>query len=236
MNLFLVAISLGFLGSFHCVGMCGPIALALPINHNSTFKRIFGIVSYNLGRIFTYTLLGGFFGLVGQSLVIAGYQQVLSICLGVLILVGIFLPAKIYNKFKLTSLLFAYVGIVKQKLGSLFKKRNLSSLFVIGLLNGLLPCGLVYLGIAGAIASGGIFNGSLFMSFFGMGTIPAMFILSIIGNSISVNFRNKIQKAVPVFIIITALMLILRGSNLGIPYLSPEMSANKPECSKCCHK
>ncbi len=236
MNLFLVAITLGFLGSFHCVGMCGPIALALPIKHNSTFKKFFGIVSYNFGRIFTYALLGSFFGLVGQSIVIAGYQQVLSICLGVLILVGIFLPTKIYSRFKLTSLLFSYVGMVKQKLGSLFKKRNLSSLFVIGLLNGLLPCGLVYLGIAGAIASGSIFNGSLFMLFFGMGTIPAMFILSIIGNSISINFRNKIKKAVPVFIIISALMLILRGSNLGIPYLSPEMSANKPECSKCCHK
>lgn len=236
MNFIWAAITLGFLGSFHCVGMCGPIALALPLNHNSLFSKISGAVLYNFGRMFTYSMLGGLFGLVGQSFVIAGYQQTLSMVLGVAILIMVLLPSTIYSKFKITSFMFSYIGKLKQKLGSLFKKHSYSSLFFIGTLNGLLPCGLVYLGITGAIATGSSLQGSLFMALFGLGTLPAMFVLALIGNTISINFRNKINKAIPVFVVAMALLLILRGMNLGIPYISPEMSAKKAECHKCCHK
>lgn len=230
------AITLGFLGSFHCVGMCGPIALALPLNHNSLSSKITGALLYNVGRMFTYALLGSLFGLLGQSVVIAGYQQALSITLGVIILIMVLLPSSAYGRFKITALIYSYIGKLKQKLGSLFKKRSYSSLFFIGTLNGLLPCGLVYLGITGAIATGGSLEGALFMAMFGLGTLPAMFVLGMLGNSISINFRNKINKAIPIFVVAMALLLILRGMNLGIPYISPEMSASKPECSKCCHK
>ncbi len=230
------AITLGFLGSFHCVGMCGPIALALPLNHNSLSSKITGALLYNVGRMFTYALLGSLFGLLGQSVVIAGYQQALSITLGVIILIMVLLPSSAYGRFKITALIYSYIGKLKQKLGSLFKKRSYSSLFFIGTLNGLLPCGLVYLGITGAIATGGSLEGALFMAMFGLGTLPAMFVLGMLGNSISINFRNKINKAIPIFVVAMALLLILRGMNLGIPYISPELSASKPECSKCCHK
>jgi sulfite exporter TauE/SafE len=74
------------------------------------------------------------------------------------------------------------------------------------------------------------------MASFGVGTFPAMLTLSLLGNSMSVNIRNKINKAVPIFIVAMALLLILRGLNLGIPYVSPEMSTTKPVCHKCCHK
>lgn len=230
------AITLGFLGSFHCVGMCGPIALALPLDHNSLTSKISGALLYNLGRMFTYALLGSLFGLLGQSVVIAGYQQALSITLGVIILIMVLLPSSAYGRFKITAFIYSYIGKLKQKLGLLFQKRSYSSLFFIGTLNGLLPCGLVYLGITGAIATGNSLEGALFMAMFGLGTLPAMFVLGMLGNSISLNFRNKINKAIPVFVVGMALLLILRGMNLGIPYISPEMSANKPECSKCCHK
>ncbi len=236
MTIFLTAITLGFLGSFHCVGMCGPIALVLPLNRNSVFSKIAGALLYNIGRVFTYILFGGLFGLIGQSLVIAGYQQVLSITLGVAILVMVLLPTSVVTKFKLTAIIYSYVGKLKQQLGLLFHKNSFSSLFFIGTLNGLLPCGLVYLGIAGAIASGSSLDGSIFMALFGLGTIPAMLTLSLLGNSISLNVRNKIKKAMPVFIVSMALLLILRGMNLGIPYVSPEMSSTKPVCHKCCHK
>ncbi|MCK6648552.1 MAG: sulfite exporter TauE/SafE family protein [Bacteroidia bacterium] len=230
------AITLGFLGSFHCVGMCGPIALALPLNHNSLWSKIIGALLYNFGRMFTYALLGSLFGLLGQSVVIAGYQQALSITLGVIILIMVLLPSSTYGRFKITAFIYSYIGKLKQKLGSLFQKRSYSSLFFIGTLNGLLPCGLVYLGIAGAIATGNSLEGALFMAMFGLGTLPAMFILGMLGNSISINIRNRINKAIPVFVVAMALLLILRGMNLGIPYISPEMSVSKPECSKCCHK
>ncbi len=236
MSVFLTALALGFLGSFHCVGMCGPIALALPLNRESLLSKITGALIYNSGRIFTYSLFGALFGLLGQSIVIAGYQQALSITLGTVVLLMLLLPNKIVNKFKVFTSAFSYIGSVKQKLKNLFKKNSLTSLFLIGTLNGLLPCGLVYLGIAGAAASGNIIQGSLFMAAFGLGTLPAMLTTALISNSININFRKKINKAVPVFIAAMALLLILRGLNLGIPYVSPEMSAVRPVCSKCCHK
>ncbi len=236
MNILWTAITLGFLGSFHCVGMCGPIALALPLNQNSYLTKVTGVLLYNLGRMFTYALLGGLFGLIGQSFIIAGYQQALSITLGIIILLMVLLPNQLFNRFKFTSSIYSFVGKIKQQLGMLFKKKSYSSLFFIGTLNGVLPCGLVYLGIAGAIATGNSLQGSIFMATFGFGTFPAMIVLSLLGNSISINFRSKIRKVMPLFVVSMALLLILRGMNLGIPYLSPEMSATKVECHKCCHK
>ncbi len=236
MEFILAALSLGFLGSFHCVGMCGPIALALPLSKTSNLARIIGGLVYNFGRIFTYALLGGLFGLLGKSFVLAGFQQSLSISLGVLILVMVFLPESSMNKFRITGEIYSLIGKLKSKFNDLLQKKNFSSLFFIGLLNGLLPCGLVYLGIIGAIATGEVVNGSLFMAFFGLGTIPAMLSISLLSNSISLPVRNKIRKAVPVFVVAMALLLILRGLNLGIPYVSPEMSKTECTTHSCCHK
>lgn len=236
MELALAALSIGFLGSFHCVGMCGPIALALPLNKHSRFARIIGGLIYNFGRIITYALLGCLFGLLGKSFAIAGYQQSISIALGLLILIVVFLPENARNRFRLTAEIFGLIGKLKSKFAKLFQQRNYSSLFFIGLINGLLSCGLVYLGIVGAIATGDSLQGSLFMAFFGMGTLPAMLSISLISTSLSIGFRNKIKKAVPAFIVVMAVLLILRGMDLGIPYISPKM--NKSDCTahSCCHK
>lgn len=236
MTIFWTALTLGFLGSFHCVGMCGPIALALPLNRESSFSKVAGALLYNTGRVFMYALLGGLFGLIGQSIIIAGYQQSLSITLGIAVLTLILLPNKFAHKFRVLSFTYSYIGKVKQKLKTLFKKNSFSSLFFIGTLNALLPCGLVYLGIAGAIASGNVLEGSIFMAVFGLGTVPTMLTVALISSSININFRKRINKAVPVFAVSMALLLILRGMNLGIPYISPEMSVTKPECTKCCTK
>lgn len=236
LTILISALSLGLLGSFHCVGMCGPIALALPVHQLSFWGKLKGILLYNFGRIFTYALLGGLFGLLGKSFVIAGFQQMASITLGALILIMVLLPESVYAKFKITSQIYSYAGKLKNKLGILFKKNNLSSLFFIGTLNGLLPCGLVYLGIAGAIATGDSLSGALFMAVFGLGTIPAILALALFSSNIKVSFRNKINKAMPYFISVMAILLILRGMNLGIPYVSPQLSSTKAECHKCCHK
>lgn len=236
MAIFLTALTLGFLGSFHCVGMCGPIALALPLNRESLFSKVTGALLYNTGRVFMYALLGGLFGLIGQSIIIAGYQQSLSIILGITVLIMILLPNKLATKFRFLSFTYSFIGKLKQKLKTLFKQNSFSSLFFIGTLNALLPCGLVYLGIAGAIAAGSLLQGSIFMAVFGLGTVPAMLTVALISSSININFRKKINKAVPVFAGSMALLLILRGMNLGIPYISPEMSVTKPECTKCCNK
>lgn len=105
MEFLIAALSLGFLGSFHCIGMCGPIALALPLDRVSMFKKVAGGITYNLGRVFTYGILGLLFGLLGKGFVIGGYQQVLSIALGVIILLGLFLPARCTSLMVLESLM-----------------------------------------------------------------------------------------------------------------------------------
>ncbi len=236
MQFLVIAISLGFLGSFHCIGMCGPIALALPLNNENSFRKIAGSLLYNAGRIMTYGSLGLLFGLLGRGFIIAGYQQALSITLGVLVLIMVLLPQRYAAKFGFTRFVFSFISRVKSKLGQLFSKKSYGAMLSIGLLNGLLPCGLVYMGVAGAIATGDPLRGSAFMMAFGLGTLPAMLFIAMASQLITVNVRNKMRKAVPVFVVAMACMLILRGMNLGIPYLSPELS--KTDCTKatCCRK
>ncbi len=236
MEFLIAAISLGFLGSFHCVGMCGPIAMALPLGRETQFKRIAGTLLYNLGRVTTYGVFGLLFGLLGKGFVIGGYQQGLSVVLGVLILLTLLFPKQLNSETRLTKVILPLVSKVKSLLGNLFKRTSYPSLYLIGVLNGLLPCGLVYLGVAGAIATGEAWKGSLFMMVFGLGTLPAMFFVSMASSAVSLDWRNKIRRAVPVFVGLMAFVLILRGLNLGIPYMSPELS--KTDCTKhsCCHK
>lgn len=242
MEYILAAISLGFLGSFHCMGMCGPIALALPVHQKSASQKIISILAYNSGRILTYALFGMLFGLIGQSFAVFGYQQKLSVLLGALILLALLVPKRFAYHFRVTGKLYGLLNRLKNKIAQLFQQRSIRSFFSIGLLNGLLPCGLVYMGIAGAIATGSVFKGMLFMAFFGAGTLPLMFLVSYSSHLLSMKTRHIIHKAVPVFTGIMAVLLILRGLNLGIAYISPKLSEErhevhaKPASLNCCHK
>jgi len=233
----LAALSLGFLGSFHCIGMCGPIALTIPVNRSSNFSIISGSIIYNFGRILTYGILGLLFGLLGKSFALAGWQNILSVTLGIGILLFLFFP-----RFSAIPIKMGPIIHLLEKLKSNIRKQfgvhTKQSLLFIGLLNGLLPCGLVYLGIAGSIATGDALNGALFMIAFGLGTFPAMLTITVLKDYINIRFREKIRKAIPVFVSIMAVLLILRGLNLGIPYVSPSVHTSDTEIShiECCSK
>ncbi len=231
MELFIAAITLGFLGSFHCIGMCGPIALALPIGQAGFVKKFFLILSYNLGRIITYSVFGFLFGLLGQGFVIGGYQQLLSVVIGSILLVSVLLGPYLPSKYKFSSATFRFFNGIKTVLGKLFMKNTHESLLIIGVLNGLLPCGLVYMGVAGAITSGNGLTGAAFMTLFGLGTVPAMLSLPLLGNFFSLSLRNKIRKTTPLLVGSMSLLLILRGLNLGIPYISPKIE--KSDIATC---
>lgn len=236
MDWMITALALGFLGSFHCVGMCGPIALALPVVGRSPLSRVLGVVLYNSGRSITYAVLGLLFGLLGKAFILSGYQQTLSIVLGVFILLVLVTPAQFASRIPLLKAVTPAVAALKQKRGALFHQRSYESLLAIGVLNGLLPCGLVYTAVAGAIAAGSATSGSLFMLLFGLGTIPAMMAVSFAGQYIKLEWRNKMRSVVPVFVGLMAVVLILRGMNLGIPYISPQMSKTDYTKHSCCHK
>lgn len=217
----LAAFVMGAIGSFHCIGMCGPLALALPLKDDSLFPKFTGALLYNSGRIVTYSLLGIVIGSIGQGLSFFGFQQWLSITAGFLTLLLVILPEFFPALFKTTNMAGAFFVRLRQTFGRLFFKKNQSALFVIGLLNGLLPCGLVYLAMAGATATGNIPGAALFMAAFGAGTLPAMWSIAFWGNFISINIRQRIRKVYPYLTMLMAFLLILRGMGLGIPYISP---------------
>jgi sulfite exporter TauE/SafE len=221
MVILLSALVLGLMGSFHCAGMCGPIAIALPLHGNSIPQKIFGGTLYNLGRTLTYGVMGAIFGLLGQGVEMIGFQQKISVVMGAIMIISVIFPSLFRNQYNMEKSWFSLVGKLKKSIGSLFSVRSFSSLFFIGLLNGLLPCGLVYMAIAGAIGTGEVVLGSLYMIMFGLGTIPMMLSIAIAGNILNAAIRQKINRLIPVLVVVVGIFFILRGLSLGIPYLSP---------------
>jgi sulfite exporter TauE/SafE len=217
----IAAFTIGVIGSFHCVGMCGPIALSLPLKNGSLFSKFINTLLYNSGRILTYSLLGLVMGSIGHSISVLGFQQGLSIAAGVIILLLILLPKLFPSSFKSKNIAAVFFEKIRKTFGKLFFKKNQSTLFAIGFLNGLLPCGLVYLALAGATATGNIQKAILFMAAFGAGTLPVMWTIAFWGNYINVNIRQRIRNVYPYMMMLMACLLILRGMGLGIPYLSP---------------
>lgn len=223
------AFILGLVGSLHCAGMCGPLALALPATGHTTAGFFAGRAAYNLGRIFTYCALGVVFGLVGRTLLLAGIQRWVSIGLGVALLAGLLTSRKLALWRPLTAL----VEQLKSRMSALLRRRSWTALAALGLLNGLLPCGLVYVACAGATTTGGVLSGAQYMAAFGAGTVPLMLAIGLSGKLIPFPLRLKLRKAIPVSICLLAALLILRGMGLGIPYLSPDLSTGSGEC---CHR
>jgi uncharacterized protein len=224
---------LGMIGSFHCIGMCGPLAFSLPLNNNGSFAKFAGSLLYNAGRIVTYGALGLLFGLAGKSFSLFGFQQGLSITVGIAILFFLFIPKKWIANTRTNSIVSVYSGKIRAMLGELFFKRNFRSLFAIGLLNGLLPCGLIYMAIAGAVASADPFKSAFFMAAFGLGTLPVMWSVSFFGNYVGIGLRKKIRSAYPIMIALMACLLIVRGMGLGIPYVSPSINNNSAGVQIC---
>lgn len=215
------AFILGLLGSLHCVGMCGPIAFMLPVDQSNSFKKITQIGMYHIGRLLAYAMIGLVFGLIGRSLYIFGMQQQLSIAIGVVMIVLVLIPYKWLSKFNLTQPLYKAVGFIKKSLGQALHKKTADTFLTIGFLNGFLPCGLVYMAVFGAIAMGSYAEGSLYMILFGLGTIPLMTAAIYLGKFLNSTIKQRIQKAIPVFVVIIGALFILRGLGLGIPYISP---------------
>ncbi len=215
--------------------MCGPIAFALPVDRTNKSKMAFQTFLYHFGRLSSYSLIGLIFGLVGKGLYLAGFQQRLSILMGVLMILIVLIPVQFFNKYNFSKPLYKFIGYVKTKLGFYLKRKTNSTFLAIGFFNGFLPCGLVYMALIGAIAASDAINGSIYMFLFGLGTVPMMSAAVLAGNFLKISIRNKIQKAIPVFVVIIGLLFILRGLGLGIPYVSPsdaklQISNNAAAC------
>src|SRR5690606_38302814 len=180
-------------------------------------------------------LLGGLAGIFGKSLQLAGFQQAISVISGVLILALVVLPHFGGNKFTaligFDKILMKVQGLMAKQ----FQKNSTASMGVIGMLNGILPCGYVYIALAGAVSVQSVGGSMLYMALFRLGTFPLMFLLSLSGKLVKPNLRHFFKKAIPYAATFMAVLFILRGLNLGIPYVSPKIlkTAENTEITVC---
>lgn len=227
---FTVGFLLGLAGSLHCVGMCGPLILLFPLNGKSKINGLINSFVYQLGRVFVYVLLGLLFGLVFQIIDLKYFERYFSIAIGILFFVlwfnEVFKKTK-KNQNKLQQwVLGAFGKVIQQK--------SLFGMLLGGMMNGLLPCGLVYGALLAAFGTGSTLNSMIFMFGFGVATIPSLLVLSFFKNSISANFRIKLSKLLPWWLLLLGIWFVLRGLNLGIPFLSPKTTGVQAGKQQCC--
>ena len=243
-GILVIALSLGLIANLHCIGMCGPISLALPLNRKNAFTAILGILIYTFGRSMGYASLGLIIGFIGLSADLIGALQWLSIISGILII--LFAWKSYYNQAPQLGKLNAFIS---KSMGKIFKaksdKGKNKRLLSFGIINAFLPCGMVYVALLSAMNTGSISNSALFMIFFGLGTAPGFIVLALLKDKIfRWNFLSK-KIVVASLVSLVGLAILLRGMNLGIPYISPKMelatNANNTKSDEeiivsCCSK
>jgi len=236
------ALLIGLTGSLHCAGMCSPIALMIPISKEKKVASFFALTLYNFGRVLTYVFLGFLVGFFAKGMDLTGIQNYFSIGMGVF-LIFVFLfslnidgwLAKLPFYRKVNKLISKGIRFAS-KTSEIGQRRNpyLSAL-IIGLVNGLLPCGLVYLAIGGALTTAGPIEGMLFMAFFGLGTFPMMTFIPVFVKSAGQKFRFQARKYIPYLLLIMAALFIYRGMEMGNMF-SPLINAADPTDSSCAPK
>lgn len=227
-----LALFTGLLGSLHCLGMCGPLALALPVGGLSPRRVAWARLAYSAGRVGTYALLGAVVGWLGERVALGGLARSVSVvAAGVLLLTQ--LPAR-WVPFRP---LHAASAALRQRVMPLLKRRSLAGMAGLGVVNGLLPCGLLYVGLANAAASATAFGGAACMALFGVGTLPAFAVAWALPNVLGTSARLRVQRLMPVVPFLVAALLLLRGLNLGIPYVSPATPAQTAQhaAQPLCH-
>jgi sulfite exporter TauE/SafE len=225
--------TLGLIGSLHCVGMCGPLSLALPVQYLYKSQRALAIVLYQVGRVMTYSTLGLIFGLAGRQVYLAGLQQWFSIGMGILI-IFLLIQYWVFRRNIRPTLLNNFYIAVQRLMIKILKTRGAIAFLFFGAANGLLPCGMVYIALAGALVTTAVHQSVLFMAMFGLGTVPAMIAISLFGQFFSLKVRNSFRRIVLVFVTVMAVVLILRGMNLGIPFISPVLQSSS-QAAVICH-
>ncbi|MGS0747688.1 sulfite exporter TauE/SafE family protein [Halpernia sp. GG3] len=221
------ALALGFASGFHCIGMCGPIALSMGLTKKQATNYYLQNLTYQFGRITTYSLLGAVLGIVGQGFKLAGFQSYLTIIVGILLITMAVFSFGGKDFASKIPFLSKFLYKVKMNLGKLLQKADYKSRYLTGILNGFLPCGMVYMSLTASLAAGGILQSAGFMVLFGLGTLPFMFAIVLVGNLMTTAFRIKVLKIIPVLMIILGGLFILRGLELNIPYISPPANSLK---------
>lgn len=229
------ALIFGLISSLHCIGMCGPIAMMLPVDRSNPAKKVVQIMLYHFGRLSAYASLGLVFGILGKGFFMAGIQQQLSITVGILMIIIAVVPEKAFMKYNFSKPIYTVISKVKSSLGNQFKRKSPDALFTIGLLNGFLPCGLVYAALFGALAMQNVTLSVTYMLLYGLGTIPMMSAVVYISNRVSIPLRSRLQRIIPIVTICIGMLFIIRGLGLNIPYFSPSTMSLLVKANASCH-
>jgi len=214
----ITALLMGLIGSMHCAGMCGPIAISLPyrVGMQTKEETFFKILVYNLGRIITYAFFGLLFGVVGKSFFTMGIQKWVLIALAILLIIVAIFSIDVESKALKIPFINKFNTKIKTTLSKALKNATIKSFLYIGILNGFLPCGLVYMAIVAALATGGVINSVLYMILFGLGTMPMMMALGYGGHLLSTKFRRVLRKLYPIFMIIFAILFLMRAFKINM--------------------
>lgn len=237
-TIFIPAFILGVISNLHCLGMCGPIALAIPLNRSSKSAMLFGILQYHLGRVLVYAILGYIVGYIGMGIKLFGILQAISIIAGIGIIIYAWRNKLTFFKNPFTSSL-RHTSLLSRSMGKIMRSESPLKLFLLGALNGLLPCGMVYTALITAVVLGTPLLSATSMLAFGLGTLPGLVAFSLFAQQLGNPIRSKINRYLPYLITVVGLLIVLRGMNLNIPYISPKVSFSeekKEVVMDCCHK
>ena len=207
----------------------------MPLGNKTKAQKRVAVVLYNLGRLSTYALFGLILGFLGEGLSLIGISQYLSLVFGLLIVfIGLLSIFKVKNPIA-NGAFFSSYTLLKKSFSKQLQKRSNTAFFSMGVLNGFLPCGLIYVALAGALSAGSVWNAMIFMLLFGLGTLPAMLLVPLFSNKIKPFLQKRWKLAIPILTLCFGLLMVIRGSNLGIPYLSPKASTESVSFNLKCH-
>ena len=224
------AIILGILGSLHCVGMCGPIAMYLA---GKSGGSNFNMFLYHIGRLSTYALLGALAGFGGILISLTGLPKIVSILAGVLLILGVLLGFATKHHLFSGQQTANFYSKIKNLLPLERFQSSPIYFLLFGFLNGFLPCGMLYTAILASLAAGTVSESAIYMVLFGIGTSPALSVVFHFNTLFSSNFRNKALRWMPIFTLVLGALFVIRGFNLGIPYLSPKDAVCCKTAKKC---
>ena len=201
------AILIGITGSLHCAGMCSPLLMAVT---NLTKSVVLNRVLYNGGRILTYAALGSMFSGVGSFLPISPFQDLLSLLFGAAIIIVAFF------RFGHIKIPFLFSGVnrltsfLKEKFAFLLKRKTFAAVFLMGALNGFLPCGMTLIALSYCLLLTGPVDGFNFMLLFGVGTLPVMIGFAPLLALTVRKLNLSLQKTTTVMMICSGAILIAR--------------------------
>ena len=211
-------ITIAFVGSFgHCIGMCGGIVVAyssIKLGHTpSKLYQSMAHLLYSLGRVTTYTTLGGVFGYLG------GVVTFNNLANGVMLLVAgvvmILAGLSLLGKIKFLTIIehsFSSSNFYKTSFKKVLNSKSLFSFYILGMLNGLLPCGFVYFFAIAAASTASALDGAVVMFVFGLSTIPAMFGLGFLTSMVSAShFRNTMMALSSIAVILYGVFTLYNG-------------------------